>query len=314
MVDATGAGAGLKALLVAEEGAGVHALKLLIERGVEVAAVLTTPPPERGASVAGVAAENGIPRLEPERVRDPELAGWIAEQEVDLLLNVHSLLIIDEAVLAAPRIGSFNLHPGPLPGYAGLNSPSWAIAAGEDRHAVTVHWMAAGIDTGPIAYEAWFEIGPKDTGLRVATRAVSEGIPLLERLLDDAGRGSIPSREQEGTEGGSYHGREVPHDGVLPWHLGARAVVDLVRAADYAPFPSPWGSFRTKVGGEELSIVRVAATGEAADAPAGAIGAAREDAVLVSAGDEWVLVERVRRGDESVPPASVLPEGGICEA
>lgn len=303
----------MRALLVAEEAAGVHALRLLVERGVEVEGVLTTPAPERGASVAGVAAEHGIPRLEPERVREPAFAEWIAAQEVDLLLNIHSLLIIDAAVLAAPRIGSFNLHPGPLPNYAGLNSPSWAIAEGEHRHAVTLHWMAAGIDTGPVAYEAWFEIEPKDTGLRVATRAVSEGIPLLERLLDDAERGAIPSREQEDPDGGSYHGREVPHDGDLPWHLGARAVVDLVRAADYAPFPSPWGAFRTKVGGEELSIVRVAATGEATAADPGTIGAARDQAVPVSGGDEWVLVERVRLRGESVPPASVMPAGSACE-
>ncbi len=253
-----------------------------------------------------------VPRLDPKRVRDAEFAGWIAEQEVDLLLNVHSLHLIDAAVLDAPRIGSFNLHPGPLPGYAGLNAPSWAIAEGESRHAVTLHWMTGDVDAGPIAYKAWFEIGPRDTGVRVATRGAQEGVPLLRQLLDDAATGSIPADPQAPGEKSVWHGREVPYDGVLPWDAGARRVVDLVRAADFAPFESPWGSFRTAVDGRDVAILRAARTEEATDAPAGTVGEAGEKGVAVSAGDEWVAVERTAIGGESRPPAEVLPEGAVC--
>ena len=67
-------------------------------------------------------------------------------------MNVHSLFLI-HPWSSAPTIGSFNLHPGPLPEYAGLNVPSWAIYEGEKRsHGVTVHWMDEGVDTGPIAW------------------------------------------------------------------------------------------------------------------------------------------------------------------
>ena len=52
------------------------------------------------------------------------------------------------------RIGSFNLHPGPLPGFPGLNAPSWAIYERRARFGCTVHWMDAAIDAGLIAYEA----------------------------------------------------------------------------------------------------------------------------------------------------------------
>ena len=38
------------------------------------------------------------------------------------------------------------------PEYAGLNAPSWAIYNGEPAHGVTLHWMEAAIDTGPIAW------------------------------------------------------------------------------------------------------------------------------------------------------------------
>lgn len=312
MVDAAAPGRSVNLVLVAEEAAGARALRMLAERGERLVAVLTGSAPSQGPAVATLAAELNVPCLESERACDPAFASWIAEHGVDLLLNVHSVLNPHAEVLAAPRIGSFNMHPGPLPAYAGFNAPSWAIAQGEERHAVTVHWMTAEMDAGPIAYEQWFEIAPRDTGLRVATRCVSEGVPLLARLLEDAEQGAIPTRPQD-REGGRFYGYEAPHGGRLPWQAGARRVVDLVRAADYAPYPSPWGVFRTRVGEEEAAVVRASHTGEPAEAPPGTIGAAREEGVPVSAGDEWVLVERCRRGEEDLAPAVALPAGLRCE-
>jgi methionyl-tRNA formyltransferase len=304
----------MKVVLAAEEAAGVHALRLLSSTdGVLLDAVLTSPPAPRGATVASLADDLELPRLDPGRVCDPAFGDWIGEREVDLLINVHSLRIADGAVVEAPRLGSFNVHPGPLPRYAGLNSPSWAIAEGEERHAVTVHRMTATVDTGEIAYESWFDIGPADTGLRVATRCAREGVALLKRLIEDAAGEGVPALAQA-PDGRRWYGREVPHEGVLPWDAGARRVVDLVRAADYAPFPSPWGTFATSVGGERLEIVRVARTGEPADAPPGTVGAAREGGVPVSAGDEWVLVERVRREGAAIDPATILSQDLRCES
>lgn len=298
--------AALTVALVAEEAAGARALRLLAQREQPLAAVLTKTP-----SVAALAAELDLPQLAPDLVLDPSFAGWLEERGVDLLLNVHSVLNPDAGVLAAPRVGSFNMHPGPLPRYAGFNAPSWAIAEGEQRHAVTVHWMTPELDAGPIAYEQRFEIAPGDTGLRVATKCVREGIPLLARLLADAERGEVPSRPQA-REGGHFYWYEVPHGGRLPWQAGAQGVVDLVRAADYSPYPSPWGAFLTGVDGEDVAVVRASRTGEATEAPPGTIGAPRGEAAPVSAGDEWVLVEHSRRGGEDLAPAALLPEGERC--
>lgn len=297
----------MKVLLVAEESAGVQALKLLLDRGDALAGVLTSDGAERGSSVATVADGSDVPRLDPALVRDPAFSGWIADEGVDLLLNVHSLLIADAQVLAAPRIGSFNLHPGPLPRYAGLNAPSWAIYEGQSRHAVTVHWMAAEVDAGPIAYDAWFDIAPRDTGLQVAVNCVRHGIPLLARLLEDAGGDRIPARPQDGE--GRWYGRAAPHDGRLPWALPARRVVDLVRAADYRPFPSPWGTPSARLDGHEIEIAAVAATGVASDAPAGCVGAHDGNGVLVAAADEWVRVERLRCDGRPARPQDVLNLG-----
>jgi len=301
----------VRVVLVAEEAAGVHALRRLAAREENLVAVLSGGLPERGKGVPSHAAELGLDLLDSKLVTEPGFAEWLREREVDLLVNVHSILNPDPAVLAAPRIGAFNMHPGPLPTYAGFNAPSWAIAEGETRHAVTVHRMVAEMDAGPIAYEAWFEIAPEDTGLRVAAAGVMAGLPLLDRLLDDAAGSGIPAREQ-GREGWRFFGFEVPHEGRLPWELGAKRVADLVRAADYAPFESPWGAFATSVEGAEVEVLRAVTTGEPSAARPGTVGPPREGAALVSAGDEWVAVERCRRDGTAAEPAEALPAGAVC--
>jgi methionyl-tRNA formyltransferase len=233
------------------------------------------------------------------------------DEGVDLLLNVHSLYLIAGEVVAAPRIGSFNLHPGPLPEYAGLNTPSWAIYNGEPRHGVTVHWMEPGVDTGAIAYEASFELTDSDTGLSVSARCVREGVPLIERLLETAAEdpAAIPKDEQDLSRRHYYKRAEVPDAGRVVWSRPAQRIVDFVRASDYFPFASPWGSPATSLEGEELAVLKASRTGEPTQAPPGTVGEARERGIPVAAADEWVLVERVLQGGRAQPAAEVLRPG-----
>lgn len=302
----------MNVLLVAEESAGIQVLRALAASPHTVVAAMTAPPTRGGgATVGGVAEQLGVPVVPSERVRDAETASWMRDEGVDLLLNVHSLYLIAGEVVAAPRIGSFNLHPGPLPEYAGLNTPSWAIYNGEPRHGVTVHWMEPGVDTGAIAYEATFELTDSDTGLSVSARCVREGVPLIERLLETAAEdpAAIPKDEQDLSRRHYYKRAEVPDAGRVVWSRPAQRIVDFVRASDYFPFASPWGSPATSLEGEELAVLKASRTGEPTQAPPGTVGEARERGIPVAAADEWVLVERVLQGGRPQPAAEVLRPG-----
>jgi methionyl-tRNA formyltransferase len=297
----------VKVLLVAEESAGIQVLRALAGSPHELVAVMTAPPTRGGgATVGGVAEQLGVPVVPSERVREPETAAWLRKQGVDLLLNVHSLYLIHGDVVAAPGIGSFNLHPGPLPEYAGLNTPSWAIYNGETSHGVTVHWMEPGVDTGAIAYDARFDLSEKDTGLSVSARCVREGVPLILELLKTAATDpdAIPRREQDLSGRRYYKRADVPDGGRIDWSRPARRIVDHVRASDYFPFPSPWGSPATTLAGRELAVLKASATGEATDSAPGTVGGLRGTGALVAASDEWVLVERVQVGDAKPEPAA----------
>lgn len=282
----------MRIVLAAEEAAGVQVLRrlLALPDPPEIAAVLTTPPKEatRRAVVHEAAVAVGLETLPAALVRSPELAERLRRDGVDLLLNIHSLHIVHPDVVAAPRLGGFNLHPGPLPEYAGLNVPSWAIYNGEPTHGVTVHRLDDGIDTGPIAYASAFELEPSDTGLSVTAKCVRAGIPLLLRLVADAAAGRVPTREQDRSRR-RYFRAGPPSDGMVEWNRPAAEIARLVRAADYGPFPSPWGPLRATLGGRQRSIVTAVPTGQPAQAPPGTVQETAEG-TLVAAADELLLV------------------------
>jgi methionyl-tRNA formyltransferase len=307
---------GVNVLLVAEEAAGVQTLRAILKSRHRLVAVVTSADDgqRHGATVRGVAESNGCTLYRASVVREPAFADIVREARVDVLLNVHSLRLIHPAIVQAPSVGSFNLHPGALPEYSGLNAPSWAIYNGEPRHAVTVHWMAADIDTGPIAYRADIPTEESDTGLSLSAKCVRLGVPLLLKLLDAAGShpGSIPRVPQD-TARRRYYGREVPQGGRLRWSQPAERIVRFVRACDYSPLPSPWGYPRTSLGGVHCEVVKAHRTRRACAAPAGTIGEVEESAALVAAADEWVAISRLNIAGRAARAADVLETGARLE-
>lgn len=307
----------LRIVLVGEESAGLRVLRQLESTRHTVVAVLARAarPGKEGVEegVAALALRLGLPLWLPELVESPAFAETLRRERVDLLLNVHSLHIAAAEVVAAPLLGSFNLHPGPLPAYAGLDAPSWAIYNRESRHGCTLHWMTAEVDAGPVAYAASFALDPDETAISLYLKCVRHGVPLVALLVADAtssGRNAIPALPQEPAER-RYFSRLPPHEGRLLWALEAHRLEALIRACDYGPFDSPWGKAKTSVEGMEIEVVR-AAIGEPTTAEPGTVRVSADGAVFVAAADRWLRTEAVQVDGRHVEPAAVLHEGARC--
>lgn len=300
----------LTVALVAEEAAGTQALRLLADRGHRVAAVFSdSGGGAMGATIADLATELRIPMRSAAEVRDPALAGRLRDDGVELLLNVHSLYIVDAAVLTAPTLGAYNVHPGPLPERAGLNVPGWAVYEGAEAHGVTLHRMTPGVDEGPIAFIDRFDVRPSDTALQVMSQCARRGLRLVEQLLEVAERGEpIPAHSQDLARR-RWFDAGPPEGGRLTWDRPARRVADFVRACDYGPFPSPWSFPRCAIDDQVIAIAAAAPLAEPADAQPGTVAAAQDSTVRVAAADAWVRVDRVEVAGERAPAADVLRPG-----
>ena len=131
----------LTALLIGNESLTVECGKRWLDRGHTLAAVVT-----REARVATWASAAGLLVIAPGAGLVDRTAGFA----VDWVLSVANLSVVPDPVLQLARQGGVNFHDGPLPGYAGLNAPVWALLNGETTHAVTWHLMTSGIDEGEV--------------------------------------------------------------------------------------------------------------------------------------------------------------------
>jgi methionyl-tRNA formyltransferase len=296
-------------LLVAEEAAGVRMLRALKARDDRVVAVMASPARQTliGTPVWAVAETLGYPRWDAKFVKDPAFVDAIRAHEVDIILNVHSLAVIHPALLRAARFGGYNLHPGPLPRYAGLNVVNWALYRGEPSHGVTIHRMEAAIDAGPIAFQESFPIEPDDTALTVGARCATIGVRLMLRLLETVSSDPslVPSHRQDLSQR-EYFGREVPRHGQLTWAQPAARAVDFVRACDWYPLSSPWGHPRARSSEGDIGIVKASRTGVATNAPPGTIGDIVGTSAWIACDDEWISVAKVHVDERFADAADVL--------
>jgi methionyl-tRNA formyltransferase len=107
-----------------------------------------------------------------------------------------------------PKRGFLNVHPSLLPEYRGPAPLFWQLREGESRTGVTIHWMDADFDTGPLAEQ---RIVPLPDGISEtdATGLMARaGARLLVEVLDHVAAGEIPYRKQPA--GGVYH--PYPHE------------------------------------------------------------------------------------------------------
>lgn len=299
----------MKFLLTADEAAGLHTFRLLNKSPHEIAAVIT---PEKNLLIRNLASRLSIPVIAPVNVTRPAFADWVRDQQIDVLLNVHLLYIIHPDILNAVSVGGFNLHPGPLPAYAGLNTPSWAIYNGESEFGVTLHWLEAGIDTGHIAYQETLNISPDETGLSLSTKCAKAGIELISRLINDLAESSPVPRIPQDLSQRKYFGKRTrPQNGYINWAQSSSKIDAFVRACSYSPFRSPWGHPKTTFNGSDIEILSVHTTLDPCSEKPGTIQLINEEQIRVASSDFWLTIKTCGIGGRNVPAKTVFHKGGF---
>lgn len=125
----------------------IAAASMAIER--ERTAGLWNPPP----------IPDDAPILRYDSLKAPQLWEAITASRIDLIVQ-GGVGILKPDMIAVPRIGFLNVHPGRLPFYRGNSCPEWAVFHGDEIW-FTAHLLDAGIDTGPIVLERRYDF-PKD--------------------------------------------------------------------------------------------------------------------------------------------------------
>jgi methionyl-tRNA formyltransferase len=292
--------------------AGARVLSTLDRRGHPIGWVIDTDPTPSGqASLGQVALSQGRTVWPAATIKDSRFAETASAAGIDVILSVRCRLVLPAALLEAPRFGSYNLHHGPLPQYAGRNVVSWALYNGEAEHGVTLHRMVAAVDRGGIVSAARFAIGPDDTALTLSRRCLTKGLPLLTQLLDRIEETGQPPQlsEQDLTEARYYSAKERP-DPRLDWRQPTLRLLNLTRACAFHPFPSPWGLPVAICRGRTLEILRMRpAASEVAEATPGTVVATERGAAIIATGDGKIRLESFLIDGRSVDAADIVEAG-----
>ena len=127
------------------------------------------------------------------------------------LAVIDGTYILKESVFTLPRLGAINLHCGKLPEYRGAPPAFWELYNGEHEVGVTVHWVTAGVDEGPILRQELVPLDPAPAGdpMRVVHEIWRDTLrPIGVRLLAEAvaaiAAGKGEGRRQDPSAGRTY--------------------------------------------------------------------------------------------------------------
>ena len=121
--------------------------------------------------------------VEPERFSDRNhwgqtLLSNVLHHQPDLVILAGFMKILPESFVSALSGKLINTHPSLLPEFKGAHAVRDAIQAGATKTGVTIHFVDAGVDTGPIIVQEELQILPGES-----EEQLHERIKVIERAL-----------------------------------------------------------------------------------------------------------------------------------
>jgi methionyl-tRNA formyltransferase len=281
------------------------ALAALCEAGHDVALVLTQPdrPSGRGLKTAPSAVKQAAlaRRLQveqPATLKDPRIAGVLAEAAPDVMVVAAYGLLLPQAILDLPRRGCVNIHASLLPRWRGAAPIQRALLAGDACTGISIMQMDAGLDTGPVLLKEAIAIAPQDTAGTLHDRLAALGARLIVQAFERE-YVAVPQNEAEAT----YAAKVGRDEARIEWNEHAATIERKVRA--FNPVPGAWTTLR----GATLKVwgAGIGRTGSGTDQP-GNVTDTSGGVITVAAGSgtTLTLLEVQRAGGRRLASAVFL--------
>ena len=264
---------------------------LLTDKDQQIVVVAAGSP-----KVRAWAESKGLPVIDatgPASSWGPELAA----HDIDWLFAITHLSILPAEVISVASRAAINFHDGPLPLYAGLNAPAWALYDGVEPYGISWHIIEPGIDTGDLVKTRSFDLEPGETSLSLNTRNFATAIDTFAELVDDIVSDNVVRTPQDMTALGTTYSRHdrLPALAVLDWTQAAHLLDRTVRALTFGPYPNPLGMAKALVGNRVVLVTStelVESPVESPPAPGEVVGIS-DDRLVVATGDGQVAITSV---------------------
>ncbi|RDB04796.1 methionyl-tRNA formyltransferase [Runella aurantiaca] len=273
----------------------VSSLQKLVESGSNVVAVVTAPdkPAGRGlqltpSPVKQYALTQGIPVLQPEKLKNPDFLEELRSYQADLQVVV-AFRMLPEVVWNMPPKGTFNLHASLLPQYRGAAPINWAIINGETQTGVTTFFLQHEIDTGQIIFQETEPIHEDDTVGTLYERLMQKGAALVVKTVQAVEGGKYPQIPQPEIETLKSAPKIFKETCEIQWTQSASAIRNFVRGL--SPYPTAW----TTLNGKTCKVYKVSvANQEFSEREIGDFVTDNKFFLHFKTGDGWLAIEELQ--------------------
>jgi methionyl-tRNA formyltransferase len=284
----------------------VPTLAEIVGAGHQVVAAYSQPARAAGRGMAArkspvqtFAETAGIPVLTPDNFKSADAQAAFAAHAADAAVVVAYGLLLPAPVLAAPRLGCFNLHASKLPRWRGAAPIQRAIMAGDTETAVMAMRVQQGLDTGPVCLAEQVAIDADQTAGELHDLLAQRGASLMVRALAALERGSLDCTPQA-ADGVTYAKKIDKAEARIDFNADARDVHNRIRGL--SPFPGAWFEAGADGKRERIKVLRAMVV-EGSGTP----GAVLDDKLTIACGSGAVrLIELQRAGKKPMPAAEVM--------
>ncbi len=251
------------------------------------------------------ALERQIPVYQPEKITD-EVRAHYATLGADVALVMAYGHILRENFIAAPRLGTFNLHTSILPHYRGASPIQTAVACGERETGVSFMRMVLKLDAGPVAGVERVAIAPLDTALDVENKLAAACVPLVRRALPAVRDETLTCVPQD--EGAATFCRKLEKDdGMLDFSAPAAALAARINGL------FPWPACSVEIAGQPVKFgLAETLSGECHTlydivTGVGVVLGSDAEGLVIGTGEGMLRVRRLQRpGGKMLPAAEFL--------
>ena len=196
------------AVLISGRGSNMLAIARACAEGrlaADVVQVLSDDPAAPGLDAAramGIPAEavdrsrhrdaDGRPSRE---TFERELRSRLDEARPDLVVLAGFMRVLTADFVEAYACRMLNVHPSLLPAYKGLHTHERVLADGIAQHGVSVHFVTAALDGGPVVLQARVPVLPGDTPQTLSARVQREEHIVYPQVIQWIAEGRLQCAE-----------------------------------------------------------------------------------------------------------------------
>jgi methionyl-tRNA formyltransferase len=227
-------------IVLAADMVGFRVLQFLVSHDYRVDAIFVDPSDPGGYNdqIAALIsrAPNNIELMNGTELERPEALDRLSAMQPHLGVLAWWPHLLKGPIVTLPKLGWLNLHPSLLPHNRGKYPNFWCVADATPC-GVSLHFIDAGVDSGPVVAQSKLEVGWEDTGESIYIRSREEIVELFEKSIEGVLSGRLAPVGQEHSAGVLHHSSAIGPGSTLDLDAPttARRVLNVIRAKMFQP-------------------------------------------------------------------------------